>query len=139
MRVKYLKNIRFECQRCARCCGDSSHRGRNIFLLEREVKRIAKFVEMKISEFTVGMKWGPYTHRMKKRNGKCPFLNGKACGIYDIRPLVCKFYPFSIEKSGDTYVFEVAEDCPGVDLGDVVPEEEFKKMFEEARAALTKA
>lgn len=105
-------------------------------LLDGEVGRIAKTTGMKISEFTVEAKWGAYTHRMKKRNGKCPFLNGKACKIYDLRPLVCRLYPFSLEKSGNTYVFEASDDCPGVDLGDVVSKQEFRGMFEEARAAL---
>ena len=136
MRVRYLKNVRFECQRCARCCGDTPHRGRNILLLEEEVRNISKLTGMKISEFTVEAKWGAYTHRIKKRNGKCPFLNGKACKVYNHRPLVCRLYPFSIEKSGNTYTFEASEDCPGIDLGDMVQGEEFKKMFEGARAAL---
>lgn len=105
-------------------------------LLEGEVKRISRATGMKVSEFTVEAKWGAYTHRMKKRNGKCPFLDGKACKIYNLRPLMCRLYPFSIEKSGNTYMFGVSEDCPGIDLGKVVPEEEFKRMFEEARQAL---
>lgn len=106
-------------------------------LLESEVKCISKATGMKVSEFTVEAKWGGYTHRMKKRNGKCPFLDGKACKIYNLRPLLCRLYPFSIEKSGNTYVFEMSDDCPGIDLGASVSGEEFRRMFEEARAALS--
>ncbi len=73
---------------------------------------------------------------MKKRSGKCVFLEGKACRIYDARPLICHFYPFSMRRSNGTYVFEIANECPGIGLGGTVEQEEFEKMLSRAHSVL---
>ena len=73
---------------------------------------------------------------MKKRGGKCLFLDGKACRIYDIRPIVCRFYPFSMCVKDRKYVFDFAEDCPGIGLGEVLPCEKFEGMVSEAHLKL---
>ena len=73
---------------------------------------------------------------MKKRSGKCTFLGGKACRIYDIRPLVCRFYPFSIRQKNNTYLFDIAKDCPGIGLGEPLAQVEFEKMILEARSKI---
>jgi len=80
---------------------------------------------------------GYYQYKMKKRNGKCIFLDGKACRIYNHRPLICRFYPFSVEKKSNKYVFEIAEDCPGIGLGGVIPCEMFEAMLQEAQKRLS--
>ncbi|MDI6883971.1 MAG: YkgJ family cysteine cluster protein [Hadesarchaea archaeon] len=137
MNFRAPKNIRFECQRCARCCGDTSHRGRNILLMESEVERISKHTGLRPLSFaSPASNSGHYRYRMKKRNGKCVFLEGKACRIYDIRPLICRFYPFSIRKTNNTYMFEIAKDCPGIGLGGQLGQGEFEKMLLKAQSTL---
>jgi len=133
MNLKIPKNVFFECQRCALCCGDTSRRGRNILLLESEVQNISQRTGLKPIFFAMPIPSnGPYRYRMKKKNGKCIFLDGKACRIYGFRPLICRFYPFSLTVKNGTYVFEVSEECPGVGLGQPVPEKHFKTMAEKA-------
>lgn len=73
---------------------------------------------------------------MKKRNGKCVFLDGKACRIYNVRPLICSFYPFSIKRGDNGYKFEVSEECPGIGLGKALVPGEFERMLEEAHSKL---
>ena len=137
MKIRYPKNVHFECQRCAKCCGDGSHRGRNILLLESEVKRISKTTGSRPLSFASrSLSVQPYRYRMKKRGGKCVFLYGKACKIYKIRPLICRFYPFSLKKGNNGYKFEFSEECPGIDLGDAIKKGEFEKMFGEAQKIL---
>lgn len=137
MRFSYPKNIRFECQRSARCCGDGSHRGRDILLLEEEVMRISKATGLRPLSFASRSSGTPpYRYRMKKRNGKCVFLYRGACKIYRIRPLVCRLYPFFLRKKKGGYTFEVSDDCPGVGLGKVLDRKYFEKMFEMASRAL---
>lgn len=137
MNIRMIRNIRFECQRCARCCGDTSHRGRNIYLLENEVEHISIRTGLRpLSFVSPASNSGKYRYKMKKRSGKCVFLEGKACRIYDDRPLVCRTYPFMIKKKGNTFVFETADDCPGIGLGEALEIDEFEKMVDNARSKL---
>ena len=137
MNFRVLKNIHFECQRCARCCGDTSHRGRNILLLEMEVERISKNTGMRPQSFSSpASNNGQYHYKMKKRGGRCVFLDGKSCRIYNIRPLICQFYPFSMKKINGTYVFDVAADCAGIGLGEPVPKEHYERMVKKATSVL---
>ncbi len=137
MNLCYPKNVRFECQRCAHCCGDSSHRGRNVLLLESDVRQISKATGLRPLSFASrSTSVPPYRYRMKKRNGKCVFLDGKACRIYKIRPLICRFYPFSLKTGDNGYRFEVSEECPGIGLGETLVQEEFERMLEEANSKI---
>lgn len=137
MNLRHPKNVRFECQRCAKCCGDSSHRGRNILLLESEVRQISNTTSLRPLSFASrSLSIQPYRYRMKKRNGKCVFLDGKACRIYNLRPLICRFYPLSLKRGNNGHRFEVSEECPGIGLGGVLKEIDFKRMFEEAQRLL---
>ncbi|MCK4384814.1 MAG: YkgJ family cysteine cluster protein [candidate division Zixibacteria bacterium] len=137
MNLRYPKKVRFECQRCAQCCGDSSHRGRNIMLLESEVRQISNTTGLRPLSFASrSLSIQPYRYRMKKRNGKCVFLDGKACRIYNIRPLICRVYPFSIKRGDNGYKFEVSEECPGIGIGKTLVPGEFERMLEEAQRLL---
>ncbi|HID60747.1 MAG TPA: YkgJ family cysteine cluster protein [Hadesarchaea archaeon] len=136
MNFRAPKNVRYECQRCARCCGDTSHRGRNILLLPSEVEQISSHTGLRPLSFASPASNGVYRYRMKKRSGKCVFLEGKACRIYDIRPVICRFYPFSVKRYNGTYMFEVSRDCPGIGLGNLVPPEHFERMVKKASEAL---
>ena len=137
MNFRVPKNVHFECQRCARCCGDTSHRGRNILLLETEVDRISKNTGMRPSSFSSpASSNGQYHHKMKKRSGRCVFLDGKSCRIYNLRPIICQFYPFSMKKTNGAYVFDVAADCAGVGLGEPITKEYYERMAKKATKSL---
>jgi Fe-S-cluster containining protein len=102
-------------------------------MLETEVDRISKNTGMRASSFSSpASSNGQYRYKMKKRSGRCVFLDGKSCRIYSIRPIICQFYPFSIKKSNGSYVFDVAADCAGVGLGDPVTKEHYEMMIEKA-------
>lgn len=75
---------------------------------------------------------------MKKRSGRCVFLDGKSCRIYEVRPIICQFYPFSMKKSNGKYVFGVAADCAGVGLGEPITKERYERMAEKATKFLEK-
>jgi hypothetical protein len=137
MNLRTPKNIHFECQRCARCCGDTSHRGRNILLLEKEVEQISKHTGLRPSSFAApAFGDGHYRYKMKKRNGRCVFLDKKSCSIYEIRPLICQLYPFSVRRRNGVYTFEVAADCAGIGLGEPVTKEDYERMVERAIGSL---
>jgi Fe-S-cluster containining protein len=106
-------------------------------LLESEVRQISDITGLRPLSFasrSLGIQ--PYRYRMKKRNGKCVFLDGKACRIYNFRPLICRFYPFSLKRGNNGYMFEVSEECPGIGLGRTLAPEEFERMLGEAHSKI---
>ena len=48
--------------------------------------------------------------KIKNKNGRCVFHNGKKCLIYDIRPEGCKLYPLVFSDEYDCAV--VDNECP---------------------------
>ena len=134
MKLRYPENIRFECQRCAKCCGDTPERERNILMLEMEVEQISEITNLKPEDFsTPSPDIEPYRYAMKKKGGKCVFLDGTDCQIYPHRPLLCRFYPFWLEQLGaESFEFKVSKECSGVGLGKGIEEENFMVMLAEA-------
>jgi Fe-S-cluster containining protein len=84
----------FRCKRCSECCKKYT-----IMLFKDDVKKIKNKCYDE-SYFLDKETIGAYKNKfiLKKINGKCVFLKKKDnvyfCGIYDIRPKICKQYPF---------------------------------------------
>lgn len=98
------------------------------------MEKISEFTGLSPLEFATpisGLK--NYKYKMKKRGGTCVFLKDKACRIYDLRPISCEMYPFDVRKSNGGFVFEPSEECPGIGLGSLITEVEFRRMAEKAR------
>ena len=72
---------------------------------------------------------------MRKTNveGKCIFLEGTDCSIYDQRPLVCRFYPFELKTmKGGKHVFAYTVECPGIGIGKRLERDYFENLFKRA-------
>ena len=63
------------CERCGKCCKSPP-------LLPEDMKRLGKYAEM------------------FNENGACPFFVEGKCEIYEIRPIVCRIYPFMLLPQG---------------------------------------
>jgi len=138
--IKYPRNVRFECLRCMKCCGDTPQKKRQVLLLPREAKKIEKISGMRLSGFAASVSNPkPFKYVMKKKNRKCVFLKNGGCSIYMHRPLLCRFYPFAVEKHNGGYVFKSSDECPGIGLGNNLGEDDFKEMLTEANGAFAKA
>lgn len=134
----YPKNVHFHCTRCAVCCGDTSKRTRHVLLLKDEADAISAAVNEPARVFAVKVVGhGRFAYEMKKEEGGCVFLREKTCLVYDVRPLVCKFYPFSLStaKSGK-HRFQVTLECPGVGSGPELSRIFFGRLLGEARRRL---
>jgi Fe-S-cluster containining protein len=132
MGFEYPKNVRFKCERCALCCGDTEHKIRNILLMEPEAQHISGKTSAPVCEFADRVKgFEPYVYRIKKtREGKCMFLKGNLCSIYGIRPLVCMFYPFELKESScGKHVFSYTDECPCINQGAVLRRDYFEGLF----------
>ena len=138
----YPVNVRFKCDRCGLCCGDTPEKTRHILLLEPEARKIAVHTSKPMSDFlvTIGGKQ-PYSFEMKKsRQGKCVFLgDSNQCSIYPLRPLICICYPFELKfnKHKELYNFDFTVECPGINQGRLLGKTDFKKLFEVAQERLS--
>jgi Fe-S-cluster containining protein len=132
LKFDYPKNVRFKCNRCALCCGDVEKRVRSILLLKSEADRILQKTLMSLDSFVERVdESGPYIYRMKKTNdGKCVFLRNNLCSMYQLRPLICKFYPFQLKNIGiNRYSFIYTDECPGIGRGLQLRMRFFERLF----------
>ncbi len=102
------------------------------------MKRIIDITGLREEGFAVKLPAnGPYRYTMKKKGGKCVFLERNSCKIYPLRPLICRSYPLSVEKTtSKDYMFKVSDECPGIGLGDTVEENYFERILGEAQTKL---
>ncbi len=132
----YPKNIRFKCKKCALCCGDTEDRVRQILFLKVEAERISLKTRKSVNLFAEKIEgFEPYVFRMKKtENGKCTFLRDNLCIIYQIRPLICRFYPFELKKAEDNkHIFAYTDECPAIGKGPKLGRSYFEKLFEKSK------
>jgi Fe-S-cluster containining protein len=127
------ENLRFECNRCGLCCGDTKEKTRHIIILESEAQEIQEKTGMKPNEFCHEVPdKQPYMFEMKKQpDGKCLFFKPEGCTIYEFRPLICRFYPFELkfDENKQAYIFTPTMECPAINLGKLLCEEDFRKLF----------
>ena len=139
MDFTYPDNLRFKCNRCGLCCGDTKQKTRHVLLLEREAKQIASQTCLPMESFSTEFgDIAPYTFEMKKSEGKCVFLKENQCGIYAFRPLICMFYPFQLtfDKDKELYVFDCTHECPSIKKGKAFTRKDFEGLFKLAQARM---
>jgi Fe-S-cluster containining protein len=140
MEFTYPENINFECNRCGLCCGDTKKKTRHILVLAEEARRIAEYVCHPIENFAEATgEIKPYIYQIKKSTkGKCFFLDNNQCTIYNLRPLICRFYPFELKfsKGQGSYVFDFTFECPTIGKGKNLTREDFKDLFIMAKEKL---
>jgi Fe-S-cluster containining protein len=80
---------KIDCLKCARCC-----KGLGPRILEKDIKRIAKSLKIKESQFEVEYLKIDEDNDYVFKNMPCPFLMpDNYCMIYDQRPKACSEYP----------------------------------------------
>jgi len=124
----YAEGLRFSCTRCGRCCGGAPG---NVFLDENEVTAIAERLGLDRAAFK-----RRYTRRVYRKgtrllslverpNHDCIFFErDRGCTVYQDRPRQCRTWPFwrGIVASRERWD-ETAEECPGMNRGELVPAE----------------
>ncbi len=126
----YPVGLRWSCKRCGNCCKDPEERERRILLLNSDIERIASTI--KSNPFYKPI-FGeePFIGEMLKTEGSCTFLCEKGCSVYDQRALLCRMYPFYIERKGDTLVIRYDESCSGINIGEPLTVDFYKKILSE--------
>lgn len=129
----------FKCIRCGKCCVEDNRGGRRIVLTERDAEEISNAAGIKLWEFAEKSVSEAYPYVVRLIDGKCFFLEPNSrCKIYPHRPLVCKFYPFVMQKIEERYVFHVDPSCPGLVEGRHLDKEYFEKLVKEAERSLNR-
>ncbi len=117
-----VARVGFSCTGCACCCTEIEP-GSNIVMVNRqEIREITRTTGMMHDEIaepypgriTCGEQTFTFGWAIRRAEGRCIFLHGNRCAIYESRPWICRTYPFMI--SGATVVLS---ECQGA--GTVVP------------------
>jgi len=117
----YVAGLSFSCTQCGNCCsGEPGY----VWATKEEIAGIAKFLGR--TDGTLGKKHlrrvGLRYSLTEKPDGDCIFLkrkDGKSmCGIYPVRPLQCRTWPFwNINLKSATAWNEANQTCPGLNRG----------------------
>ena len=122
----YPAGLTWSCINCGRCCRDTEGWERRVLLLEKDITRLEEAGEQGFYEQTDE---GKFVAVMKKEDGRCVFLGENGCMVYEDRALLCRMYPFYVERQGDVYVVGVDTGCPGVGGGEELAEEFFRGLL----------
>lgn len=122
----YERNLRFKCKRCAvYCCklGGPSLTKKDIEQLESIGCDISECIEPSKRQYATF----PFTSSVIKnqKDGSCIFLRKHKenevyeCAIYDIRPALCRLYPFDFEKiNSNSFLLKFIPCCNGLNNAD---------------------
>lgn len=117
--------LRFECTRCGRCCVGSP--GEHVFLSLEEGEALRVHLGLDHQDFETGYLAGLDDDGdlvlNNRPDGACIFLDEHGqCGVYAVRPLQCRSYPFwpEILRSRRRWEAERRR-CEGIDRGAEVP------------------
>ena len=129
----YHKGLKFSCTQCGNCCRNHGEYA-FVYLTPAEVRSIASHLGLERREFLARYctrKDGQVTIRTD--SPACPFLaQDNRCGIYAVRPMQCRSWPFwreNLEKS--VWEEEVKACCPGIGKGELHSAEEIDRVADE--------
>ena len=98
----------FECEECGRCCRLHSV---GVRVTRKEAKKLARRVQLSLDEYVGGAIDGKDTFIIRQ---PCRHLEGNRCGVHDIKPSVCRKYPFNrYEEVDKNTAWVIIIGCPG--------------------------
>ena len=130
----YAEGIRFQCTGSGKCCtvrGDSAY----VFFTRKEERTMAGHLGLSRVEFRRlhTDRLGPGEWTLHFPDGRCTFLDGRRCSIYEARPSQCRTWPFWPENMDpEVWNTEIAPFCPGVGQGPLHTQEKIEATLEEA-------
>ena len=123
----YPFSLKWDCTRCGTCCQDTASRDRRVLLLDSDTKRFKEAGYTNFHEETENEK--PFVGVLKKKQGRCIFLGQNECMTYHNRALLCRMYPFWIEKNDEKFIIRPDLECPGFGDGKVLDETFFNNLL----------
>lgn len=130
----HQKHLRFRCHRCAIfCCklGGPELTQEDIERIKQSSYPVEDFLEPSLNKEFKGLR--VICSRLKNRDdGSCVFLTFDAakgvreCSIHNVRPALCRLYPFNFERAGPfCFMLKLIPCCRGLNdpHGELVDEE----------------
>jgi len=109
----------FGCTLCGRCC--TLGKDRVVLLSAQEVQALERHAARQPSAFVQLTSDGAPSLKTDA-GGACVFLDGgKKCGVYDVRPTMCRTYPFWGETTSPLGWLRESARCEGIGQGPAVP------------------
>ena len=132
----YHKGLRFECSQCGNCCRNHGEYA-YVYLAQADVEAMAAHLGLSPRAFLrrhCTRDEGYVVLRMDEP--ACPFLGeDNRCGVYPVRPMQCRTWPFweeNLERA--TWEGPVRDCCPGIGRGPRTPAEEVERIAAENEA-----
>ncbi len=105
--IKIIHEVGFECDCCGKCC--TSEFNDHVFLLDDDTRRIIQFQGKSFLRpapyFELCDNYGRFYvmgYALKtKPDGDCIFYSGGKCIHYNIRPLICRIFPYMLHREPD--------------------------------------
>ena len=130
----WSEGVRFQCQGSGKCCLSRGEVG-YVYLTLEDRKRLAEHLKIPVQQFTrqyCQKTYGIYHLTEDPQRPECMFLKDKRCSVYEARPTQCRTWPFWPEvMNARSWKKEVADFCPGVGKGPVIPAEKIEKALQE--------
>lgn len=104
-----IRDVGFECDCCGKCC--TSEFNDHVFLLDEDAERIIDNVgrdcllPAPYYDFCDNLgRFYVIGYALKsKTNGNCIFYTGKRCEHYELRPSICRIYPYMLHREADEH------------------------------------
>jgi uncharacterized protein len=130
-----MMTLQFECQAgCTNCCNVEGY----VYITERDLKRIAKYLKMTAAEFETHYVYRTkHLLRLRKpRGSQCHFLRERGCSIHPVNPVQCRLFPFWPELVGQPREWKkTAKNCPGIGKGELIQIGDALERAEEMKTA----
>lgn len=106
--LEVISDVGFECDFCGKCCTRTFND--HVYLLKEDAARMTQIDSDAVIPspyFDFCDQDGRFYvsgYSLKTKNddvGSCIFLENNRCKIYDLRPLICRVYPYMIHRETD--------------------------------------
>ena len=116
----YEDGLKFSCvPECGGCCTDHDEYSL-VYLSLKTERAIAGLLKLDLKTFRERYTQLDEGHRVLRMDTPdCPFLDGKRCSIYPVRPRQCRTFPFWEENLSSSRAWKkLVKFCPGIDSGE---------------------
>ena len=124
-----IRDMGFSCQGCGECCRGEDN---SVLVFPQEIRAIEEATGLSWAEVAEPPQEGEwdtegYFHTLEWRLAKvgeaCRFYQGGVCAIYPVRPILCRSYPFYLDRGK-----LMASECRG--LGKKIDAQEAERLAE---------
>ncbi len=123
----YAKGLRFQCQRCGRCCGGEPG---YVWVTRDEITQMSTHLGISVRDFRSRFlrRVGLRLSLIEKPNGDCILLQN-GCSVYPVRPRQCRTFPFWEDALDNPENFQtIIKACPGVGKGKLYSRDEIETI-----------